>query len=346
MPGMFRDEEYYTHKFGIDEGRKKYEITLNRRMARQRRANANRPIKITDTETSISVGDSIRCLECGCIRSRLQWTHFANKCSGQIHSIAEYLQKYPGAPLVAPTLIQRTKNTLQNMIEIYGEVTGPCKWKAYCDKQAETNSLEYKAKKYGWTPEDFDEYNKSRSVTLNHCIERHGEELGLEIWSSYCDRQRETCTLEYFKSKWGEDAGSNRYYNWMKSWVSNGKSEDTVFQEIQKLLPNTQLARQIRLEKSNGTQDGRFGYFYDFGSTSDKKLIEFNGSVWHANPKIYSESFVLPGGKDAKTVWEHDRNKISNAITQGFKVYIIWDDDWINNRNDVLSNLLRWWNEN
>lgn len=43
----------------------------------------------------------------------------------------------------------------------YGDNEGEVRWKAYCKKQSETNSLEYKSAKYGMTESEFTEYNLS-----------------------------------------------------------------------------------------------------------------------------------------------------------------------------------------
>lgn len=52
--------------------------------------------------------------------------------------------------------------TLENLIKKYGEIEGEIRWQEYKDKQAYTNSFEYKKEKYGWTREKWEEYNKSR----------------------------------------------------------------------------------------------------------------------------------------------------------------------------------------
>lgn len=52
--------------------------------------------------------------------------------------------------------------TLKNCIRKYGEIDGEKKFNDYREKQALSNTFEYKRDKYGWTREQFDEYNKSR----------------------------------------------------------------------------------------------------------------------------------------------------------------------------------------
>lgn len=71
-----------------------------------------------------------------------------------------------------------------------------------CDKQAYSNSLEYKQIKHGWTKEQFDTYNKSRATTKKSLIEKYGEQEGTQKWKEYCNKQSYAgCKLEYFIEK-------------------------------------------------------------------------------------------------------------------------------------------------
>ena len=82
----------------------------------------------------------------------------------------------------------------------------------YRNKQAETITFEYKKDKYGWTEEDFSKYNKSRSVTLENMIKRHGEIDGKAKFDEYCEKQAVNGnTLEYFVSKYGKKDGNKQY---------------------------------------------------------------------------------------------------------------------------------------
>ena len=62
------------------------------------------------------------------------------------------------------------------------------------------------------TSEEIDEYNKSRAVTRENLIKKHGEEEGLKIWKRYCDKQKYTTSLEYFIEKYGKEKGEEKYY--------------------------------------------------------------------------------------------------------------------------------------
>jgi hypothetical protein len=57
-----------------------------------------------------------------------------------------------------------------NLINKYGEILGKEKWQNYCIKQKLTNTFDYKKDKYDWDKNKFNEYNKSRSITLENLI--------------------------------------------------------------------------------------------------------------------------------------------------------------------------------
>jgi len=125
----------------------------------------------------------LKCKICNKQFKRIQWTHLKQ------HNITieEYKRKYPNALLEDPSITIQRKQTLDNMINRYGKKEGERRWKIYRDKQADTNSFEYKQRVYGWTYEQFVEYNKSRGSIgeangnygkgyYQYWVERYGKE--------------------------------------------------------------------------------------------------------------------------------------------------------------------------
>lgn len=82
------------------------------------------------------------------------------------------------------------------------------------------------------------------------------------------------------------------------------------------------------------------GYFVDFLYVEKNKIIEFNGDFWHFNPNKYiAESFcVLNGVKViAENVWEQDRIKLESLKNNGFDVLVVWENEYINNKDLVIK---------
>ena len=116
----------------------------------------------------------------------------------------------------------------------YGDNEGEVRWKAYCKKQSETNSLEYKSAKYGMTESEFTEYNLSRAVTKENLIKRHGEKLGIEKWNTYVARQSYAgCKIEYFIEKYGEIDGIKKYNDVNKQKVLSYENFIRKYGEIE-----------------------------------------------------------------------------------------------------------------
>ena len=56
-------------------------------------------------------------------------------------------------------------NTIDNMTKKYGQIEGEIRWQLYKEKQAYSNSFEYKRDKYSWDIDRWQEYNKKRGHT-------------------------------------------------------------------------------------------------------------------------------------------------------------------------------------
>lgn len=76
-----------------------------------------------------------------------------------------------------------------SFIRRHGEEEGVRRYEEYVKFHSDKNKFEYKRDKFGWSKEQYDEFNKNRSVTLELCIKKHGEELGRKIFSEYCGKQ-------------------------------------------------------------------------------------------------------------------------------------------------------------
>ena len=68
-------------------------------------------------------------------------------------------------------------------------------------------------------------------------------------------------------------------------------------------------------------------------------IIEFNGDFWHANPDIYKRDRAFLGGQTAADIWEHERIRNDHLKSLGYNVFIIWENDWNKNKEDVINKL-------
>lgn len=314
----------------------------------------------------------ITCLECGYQSTRLQWTHFKYRCTGKFKNGKEYQAAHPGAPIVDEELAKKTSITLMNMINKYGEVEGKQRWEIYRNKQAISNTFDYKKKMHGWTREQYDEYNASRAQTLEKMIMRHGEIDGARKWLEYCDKQAFTNTLQYFSGKYGPHEGLKKYkeVNRGKGTASNPKQLAeklgiTVEDALEIILnrgshnegvwgSNIEKEFIKQLEQVLGERLEYTTFSKPYGKWSHKNetyfiydikhkdcIIEFNGDYWHANPKIYKDDALIRG-IPAYQIHERDLMKMKLAESLGFRTYTVWESEFKKNKIHVISEVIKW----
>lgn len=80
----------------------------------------------------------------------------------------------------------------------------------------------------------------------------------------------------------------------------------------------------------------------------EKKLVvEYNGDYYHCNPKKYNGEFYNKSIKMfCHDKWEKDRDRIWFLRRNGYKVFIVWEDEWYNNRALVKEKLIKFINKN
>lgn len=306
------------------------------------------------------------CRECGFTAPRLQWTHFKYKCTGRFNNGKEYQKVYPGALLVEPELAKRTAVTRTNLIEKYGKVEGEKRWNEYRNKQAESNTFKYKKEKHGWDEEQFELFNKSRAVTLENIIERHGEE-GYAKWKQYCERQAYTNTLPYYIEKYGND-GYQKYLdvNALKTHTIENVMRVHKCSQSQALRilvdRNTRLAYTSELEQclvmAIEREIGELHYthknkqycvwgndkanFYDI--VHNRRAIEFNGDYWHCNPDLYKANYIHPHSDCcAQQIWENDRKKIDLLKKErNIDTLVIWETDYLKEPEQTIKRCVKW----
>jgi hypothetical protein len=309
----------------------------------------------------------VTCLECGAVEKRLQWTHFKFKCTGRFKNGTEYKSAYPGAKIIDAELAKKTGVTLKNLQEKYGIVEGQHRWDSYRKKQAYSNSYNFKKEKYGWTKEQFDEYNSSRAQTLNKMIARYGEEGGTIKWEQYCNRQAYTNTKRYFIEKYGQEIGLQKYIEINKRKAVNnplllaeklGIDIDDAVRIIlsrQKQFFSSNLETEFinALERKLGKLDhtstrnpfgkwsGKLNSYVVFDIKHKNCIIEFNGDYWHANPKTYNDDAIIRG-KSAVEIRTRDMLKLQTALDYGFKTLVVWESDYKTDKEKTVEKVVKW----
>lgn len=253
---------------------------------------------------------------------------------------------------IASKINPRAKVTKEKMIMFYGHNIGTKKWNEYCYKQAHTNSFEYKKKVHGMTREEFDEYNQSRSVTLENMIKRHGELKGRLLWFEYLHKQSYTNSLEYFQEKHGKEKGKEIYLRCIKSrspsyenYLEAFGDEHIAIEKLKEFFSNrvceantgkiaNEFFKSLGLENDvdsfpiNGKEYPIFDkelekvFLFDFRISN--KLIEFDEVKTHKNSRV-------------KLV---DLRKTQLAEQEGFELLRISDEEYLTNKEGTIKKAL------
>lgn len=259
------------------------------------------------------------------------------------------------------------RQSLEYFTVQYGEKLGAIKFKALQERQAYTNTIEYKE----MTPEEFRAYNMSRATTLENMVKRYGKEEGARLFSEYRQRQIYTKSrqryvdefgeiegqrifkeinrkkmhrLENFQEKYGQEEGLVRYQSYIHSdrrYYSRIAS--SLFKCIDTAVGNwCTCIYEPKTSELCLSSDSCY-YSYDFCIPELMFIIEFNGDIFHGNPELFSESdcpnpFVPT--RTAKEMWDYDRVKRETASGCGYTVHTIWERDYRRNKDGILNVVL------
>lgn len=226
--------------------------------------------------------------------------------------------------------------SLRGYIERYGELLGSEKW---VEKQK-------KLKEWGSTG----------SCNLIYYINKGFSEEEAKIELS---KRQSTFSKEKCIEKYGYDDGilrfTERQTKWSKSLSSGGKLKigySKTSQELfYKILENYCIEdkdkvffathnKEFKISKSDGGV-----WLYDFTDIKNNKIIEYNGDLFHGNPKKFKgDDHPHPFNREttAKEIWEKDEIKINKAKENGFDILVIWDSEYRwGNKDKIINKCLK-----
>lgn len=262
--------------------------------------------------------------------------------------------------------------SLESFIRRHGEKIGKKKYDEYKKRQAYTCSKEYMIKEKGMTEKEWHNFNASRAVTLENLVSKHGEEIGTRMWNEYCERQSYAgCKLEYFIEKYGIDEGKKKYEEvnktkeinlanfirkygkedgtkrWLK-FIDNKKKNyskisSNLFRAIDRKdvfsRENSKHGSKVGGEATIVISDGDSTLVYHPDFIIGKKIIEFYGDYFHANPIKYSDDMMIRD-KTAKEVREQNDIRKNNLEQAGYTVKVVWEHDYIHNKKCIINECL------
>lgn len=167
---------------------------------------------------------------------------------------------------------------------------------------------------------------KGRTWTLGWFIEKLGKTKGEKAYKERSEKIRKTT---YFKVL--NKIGKNNY----------SKISQTLFWGIYNEIKNKYS--NIYFQELNHEYGCKTNSNFDFVIDDAKKVIEFHGDKFHANPKLFKETDCPnPFNKklSSKDIWLYDAEKNQLATKNGYEIFIIWESDYLDNKSYCLNECL------
>lgn len=305
--------------------------------------------KINSSTRLIKEEDQVSCLICGIVFKGNLNSHLT------IHDIntKEYLVQFPEAKLYSESYLKHCSDRItgnKNPAYDHGGRLSPFSdkfvgYKHLSDEETQariqevnikradttdkndnyTNRLSYYLKQ-GMSEDEANDALSERQTTfsLETCIEKYGQEEGLVRWN-----RRQDMWMGTMNSKSEEEVTRiNRLKTSSSGCVSSAEKE------LYKFLHENQL-----MVESQFTIDSSIGYTYDL--RYQNKIIEYNGTYWHCDPRKYKEDYQHTlVNKTAKEIWDKDKVKLNFAKNKGFDVLVIWESDFMVNKKEGMNKCL------
>ena len=156
------------------------------------------------------------------------------------------------------------------------------------------------------------------------CINKYGKEKGLEIFK----KRQEKWQLTLHKTN--------------KMHCGYSKISQDLFNELIKHTNNEIYYGSLNREYTIYNKENKHIYAFDFTDLTNKKIIEFQGDIYHANPNLFSEDDKPSPWNNltSKELWQKDEYKKQVALNNNFDLIQIWESDFRNNKEKTIKNVL------
>jgi G:T-mismatch repair DNA endonuclease (very short patch repair protein) len=131
----------------------------------------------------------------------------------------------------------------------------------------------------------------------------------------------------------------------MKQSWADGKIEINIH-SIQESKMEIELREKLaqRLSESivhkKTIRSGDKWYYPDI-IIGDNIIIEYYGNFWHGNPNQFKDTDIVHHSITAKEIWDFDKKRIDSLRGLGYTVYIIWEEEYIKDKEECINNLIK-----
>jgi G:T-mismatch repair DNA endonuclease (very short patch repair protein) len=171
----------------------------------------------------------------------------------------------------------------------------------------------------------YDENGKLRENSGRFSRERV-EVMTDDEYKIYCEQRKRAANIFHNKLKNSPDEYKKHYEKVFKNskigYIS--KAQRHIFEILKDY--------GFELEKNIN------GINCDIANDEEKIVFEYYGDLWHANPRFHKpDDYIDVIKMTASEKWLKDRKRNFMLINSGYKVIIIWENQWLNDRIKVFE---------
>jgi len=189
------------------------------------------------------------------------------------------------------------------------------------------------------------------------CLEKYGHEYAFQN-PEIREKYKQTCLRLYgYEHNFKDPVSLKKIFEDRQLNNDNGvfysKESVELFNEISK---HFDFSDKFKYATHNGEEfvilnDDFYSLDFSYCDSNNHKIcIEFNGDFWHANPKIYNSDEKILTSFDVdltcQQIWNRDAKKQSDLTSNGFKTLVVWESDYLQNKDQVVRDCVRFIQEN
>lgn len=143
-------------------------------------------------------------------------------------------------------------------------------------------------------------------------------------YAAYCEKRRQIAQNFHDNMT---DSDKAVFYTKVLKNVGISKAEKEFFADLKK--HNLFFERNIPIS----------GFIVD--GLQNKTIVEFYGDTFHCNPKKYTdaEQYCSWIKRTVGDQWKRDQRRLGCFYKLGYKVVIVWQSDWIKNKQLVIERI-------
>lgn len=203
-------------------------------------------------------------------------------------------------------------------------------------------------------------YGKKHSKETLNIIKEKTQKASTELWKNdeYRNRVISAATglkrSEQFKKEQSERAKQQyddpkqreiRSEKMKESWktgkivktehiFSSTSKQETLFFDMLEKYIKVKRKQCVSYTKNNTTK-----WLLPDAVIDDKIVIEYNGSYWHADPKVYKEDDVVNHNRLAKDIWKADETKRKIYEVCGYTVVYVWSKEFVKRKEEYVKEI-------